>query len=254
MPVVIGFEKEMQMIFETLGKKTKSNVLIVGESGVGKTALIDAFVQRILNDQVPDFLKDNAVYELDLSAISSEANYKGEIEDRAKRVLNEIAEIENAVLIIEGIDKIFDKQSMLYGIATLLKKELNMSAIRLIATTSVEGFTKNIETDKEFVRKIEKLTIDEPSIEMASRIIKGAKVRYEEHHNLQVSDEVVAEAIRLAKRYMGERSLPDSAFDLIDKTLSHIHTMNDISEKEISLLREKLEEVSSAPLTDLSAH
>ena len=246
MPIIIGFEKEMQTIFETLGKKTKSNVLIVGESGIGKTALIDAFIQRIIKDEVPDFLKDNVVFELDLSAISSEANYKGEIEDRAKKVLKEIDEIENAVLVIEAIDKIFDKQSMLYGIVTLLKKELNKSAIRLIATTSVEGFTKNIETDKEFVRQIEKLTIEEPSFEMTSRIIKGAKVRYEEHHNLLVSDEVVMEAIRLAKRYMGERSLPDSAFDLIDKTLSHIHTLNDISEREIELLNEKLTDIKTA--------
>ena len=233
----------MQAIFETLGKKTKSNVLIVGESGIGKTALIDAFVQRIINGEVPDFLKDSPVFEVDLSAVSSEANYKGEIEDRAKKLLKEINEIENAVLIIEGIDKIFDKQSLLYGISTLLKKELNRSAIRLIAATSIEGFTKNIETDKEFVRKIEKLTIEEPSFEMTLRIIKGAKVRYEKHHGLQVSNEVVSEAIRLAKRYMGERSLPDSAFDLIDKTLSHIHTMNDISEKEIDLLNEKLNNI-----------
>ena len=246
MPIIVGFEKEMQCIFETLGKKTKSNVLIVGESGIGKTGLIDAFIQRIIKDEVPDFLKDSAVFELDLSAISSEANYKGEIEDRAKKVLKEINETANAVLIIEAIDKIFDKQSMLYGIATLLKKELNRSNIRLIATTSVEGFTKNIETDKEFVRKIEKLTIEEPSFEMTLRIIKGAKVRYEEHHDLQVSDEVVSESIRLAKRYMGERSLPDSAFDLIDKTLSHIHTMNDISEKEIELLNEKLTDIKTA--------
>ena len=243
MPIIIGFEKEMQAIYETLGKQKKSNVLIVGESGIGKTALIDAFVQRILKGEVPDFLKDNTVYELDLSALSSEANYKGEVEDRAKKVLKEIIGMGNAVLVIEGIDKIFDKQSMLYGVSTLLKKELNRNAIRLIATTSVEGFTKNIEIDKEFVRKIEKLSIEEPSFDMASRIIKGAKVRYEEHHSLLVSDEIVAEAIRLAKRYMGERSLPDSAFDLIDKTLSHIHTMNDISSKELELLNEKLAEI-----------
>ena len=243
LPVIIGFEKEMQAIFETLGKKTKSNVLLVGESGVGKTAMIDAFVQRVIRGEVPDFLNDCIVFELDLSAISSEANYKGEIEDRAKKILKEMETIENGVLVIEGIDKIFDKQSLLHGISTLLKKELNRNTLRLIATTSVEGFTKNIETDKEFVRKIEKLNIDEPSLEMTSRIIKGAKIRYEEHNHLQVSDEVVAEAIRLSKRYMGERSLPDSAFDLIDKTLSHIHTLNDISEKEIELLHEKLSDI-----------
>ena len=246
MPIIIGFEKEMQAIFETLGKRSKSNVLIVGESGIGKTALIDAFVQRVIQKEAPDFLQNSTIFELDLSAISLEANYKGEIEDRAKKVLKEINETENAVLIIEGIDKIFDKQSMIYGVAALLKKKLNKSAVRLIATASVEGFTKNIETDQEFVSKIEKLTIEEPSFEMASRIIKGAKVSYEEHHNLQVSDEVVTEAIRLAKRYMGERSLPDSAFDLIDKTLSHIHTMNDISEKEIEMLNEKLTKIKTS--------
>ncbi len=244
-PIIIGFEKELQAIFETLGKRIKSNVLVVGESGIGKTALINAFVQRVINGEVPDFLKDSMAFELDLSAVSSEANYKGEIEDRAKKALKEMEAVDNTVLIIEGIDKVFEKQSILYGISTLLKKELNNNAIRLIATTSVEGFTKNIETDKEFVRKIEKLTIEEPSFEMASRIIKGVKARYEEHHNLQIMDEVVAEAIRLAKRYMGERSLPDSAFDLIDKTLSHIHIMNDISGKEITLLNEKLEAVKN---------
>jgi ATP-dependent Clp protease ATP-binding subunit ClpA len=244
--LIIGFEKELQTIFEILGKKSKSSVLIVGESGIGKTALVDAFVQRIISDEVPDLLKDNVVFELDLSAISSEANYKGEIEDRTKKVLESIDNVENTVLVIEGIDKIFDKQSLLHGISTLLKKELNKSKIRLIATTSVEGFTKSIEIDKEFIGKIEKLTLEEPSFEMASRIIKGAKVRYEEHHDLQVSDEVALEAIRLAKRYMAERSLPDSAFDLIDKTLSHIHTMNDVSEKEIDLLNDKLIDIRNS--------
>lgn len=245
-PIIIGFEKQLQSIFETLGKHNKSNVLILGESGVGKTALIDAFVQRIIYGEVPDFLKDSNVFELDLSEIVSEANYKNEIESRAKQTLKAINKIKNSVLVIEGIDKIFDKQSLLHGISTLLKKELNKSKIRLIATSSIEGFTKNIETDKEFISKIEKLTIDEPLNDMAERIIKGAKQRYYEHHNnLKVSDEVVKEAIILAKRYMSERSLPDSAFDLIDKSLSHIHTMNNFSEREIKLLKNELIEIKN---------
>ncbi len=245
-PLIIGFEKELQAIFETLGKTAKSNVLVVGESGIGKTTLVNALVQRIIKGEVPDFLENAVVFELDLSLVSSEANYKGEIEDRTKKVLAEISGIENAIIVMEGIDKAFEKNTLLYGISTLLKRELNQNALHLIATTSVEGYTKNIETDKEFVRKIEKLTIEEPSLEMASRIIKGAKVRYEEHHGLQISDEVVVEAIRLAKRFMGERSLPDSAFDLIDKTLSHIQTMNKISEKEILLLTDKLASIKTA--------
>lgn len=242
---IIGFEKEIQIIFETLGRKSKSNILITGESGIGKTALINAFVQRILKDEVPDFLKSSTVLELDLIAVTSEANYKGEVEDRVKKVLSEIKALANVILVIEGIDKLFDKQSMLYGISTLLKKELNRNSLKLIATSSVEGFTKNIEIDKEFLGRVEKLPLEEPTIDMALRIIKGIKQNYKEHYKLEISDDVILEAIRLAKRYMGERSLPDSALDLIDRTLSHIQTMNNISKREIDLLNEKLKSIEN---------
>jgi ATP-dependent Clp protease ATP-binding subunit ClpA len=231
--IIIGFEKELRIIFEILGKKTKSNVLIKGASGIGKTTLINVLMQRITKGECPDLLKNVAVYELDLSAVSSEANYKGEIDDRIKKVLTELHGFGNAILIIEGIDKIFDKQSQLYGISTLLKKELERNHIRLIATTSVEGFTKNIEHDKEFTSKIEKLELAEPDFDTALRILNGAKQQYEEHHGLAIPDEVLPEAIRLSKRYMGDRCLPDSAFDLLDKTLSHIRYANDIPEKEL---------------------
>ena len=240
---IIGFEKELQILLDTLGRKNKSNVLILGESGVGKTALINGFVQRILNQEVPGQLVETIVYDLDLSMVSSEANYKGEVEDRVKKILRELKNIENAVLVIEGIDKMFDRQSILYGVSSLLKKELDRNTIKLIVTTSIEGFTKNIETDKEFVYKFEKITLEEPDPEMALRIIKGIRSGYEQHHGLEVTDGVIKEAIRLAKRFMAEKSLPDSALDLIDKTLSHIQTMNNISERELDLLSDKLQSI-----------
>ena len=240
---VIGFEKEIQTIFETLGRKGKSNILIVGESGVGKTALINAFVKRIISNEVPDFLKEATVFELDLSLVSSEANYKGEIEDRVKKVLSELSQVENAILLVEAIEKVFDKQSILSGISTLLKREISRNSLRLIATTSVEGFTKNIETDREFLRLTEKMTIEQPDEEWAFRIISGVKHHYEEHYGLSLSEDVIRESIRLAKRFMGERSLPDSAFDLIDRTLSHVNTMNNISEQEIEALKVKLDNI-----------
>jgi len=229
---IIGFEKELQIILEILGKKYKSNVLIKGQSGIGKTTLIYALIQRIVNGECPNLLQNAAIYELDLTSVSSEANYKGEIDDRVKKVLSEVSSFDTPVLIIEGIDKIFDKQSQLHGISTLLKKELEKHHIRLIATTSVEGFTKNIEHDKEFTSKIEKLDLEEPDFDQAMLVLKGAKQQYEEHHLLEITDDVLPEAIRLSKRYMGDRCLPDSAFDLLDKTLSHIRYTNDISEKE----------------------
>lgn len=244
--VIIGFEKELQTIFDTLGRKSKSSILLIGESGIGKTALINAFVQRINKDEVPDCLKEATVYELDISLVSSEANYKGEIEDRVKKVLSEISGINNSILVIEGIDKVFEKHSILYGISTLLKRELNNNTLKLIATSSVEGFTKNLEIDKEFTGKVEKLTIEEPDFEMSVRIIKGIKDNFETHYNLKISEETVKESIRLAKRYMGDRSLPDSALDLIDRASSHIHTMNNISEREIILLINRLNSIKES--------
>lgn len=229
-PVIIGFEKELQAIFEILGKKHKSNVLIKGGSGIGKTALVNALVQRIVNGECPDLLKNAAIYELDLSAVSSEANYKGEIDDRVKKVLAELTAMENPILIIESIDKIFDKQSQLNGIVPLLKKELERTTLKLIATSLTEGYTKNIEHDKEFTSKIEKINLEEPNFEVTLSILKGAKKQYETHHELEITDEILPETIRLAKRYMTDRCLPDSAFDLLDKTLAHIRYANDIAQ------------------------
>ena len=244
LPLIIGLNKEVQTIFETLGRKNKSNILIIGESGIGKTALIDAFVQRITSGEVPKSLEKAIVYELDITAISSEAGYKGEIEDRMKKTLTELRSIDNAILIIENLDKFFEKNESLYGLSAILKRGIMKENLYLITTSSIEGYTKNIEPDKEFLRLIEKMTMEEPDSDTAFRILSGVKSRYEAHYGLSIPDEVITEAIRLVKRYMGERSLPDSAFDLIDRTLSHINTMNDISEKEIEILRQKLTELS----------
>lgn len=243
---IIGFNEEIQTIFETLGRKNKSGLLITGESGVGKTALIEAFVQRIVAGEVPEFLSNSIVLELDIIAISLEANYKGEIEDRMKKVLAELRTIDNAILIIENLDKLFEKNESLYGLSTILKREITKENLRLLATSTIEGYTKSIEPDKEFLRLIEKLTLEEADEETAFRIISEVKSRFEEHYNLSISDEVIKEAVRLVKRYMAERALPDSAFDLIDRSLSHINTMNNISEKEVEILKHKLKEISES--------
>lgn len=250
LPGIIGFDKEVQSIFETLGRKNKSNILIIGESGVGKTALIDAFVQRIVSGEAPGFLRNAVVYELDVTALSSEASYKGEIEDRMKKILVGLRSEENAILVVENLDKFFEKNESLYGLSSLLKREIIKENLRLITTSSIEGFTKNIEPDKEFLRLIEKMTLEEPDPDTAFRIVSGVKSRYETYYGLSLPDEVISEAIRLVKRYMGERSLPDSAFDLIDRTLSHINTMNDISEKEIEILKQKLDGFSEPAGSD----
>jgi ATP-dependent Clp protease ATP-binding subunit ClpA len=244
---VVGFEDEIAVIYEILGRKTKANLLITGEAGVGKTSLINGFVCRLATDNVPNFLSGAYAYELDMAALGSDAQYKGEIEDRFKNVISEVEAQQNAVLIIEKIDKLFDKQGTLFGCSTLLKNELSKGRLQLLCTSSIDGFTKNIETDKEMVSNIEKISVDEPDAAHTLEILKGVIPAYEEYHHLTVDEEVLNESIRLAKRYLTEKCLPASAIDLLDRTMSHVKI-----EKEDKMLEEGAETIALTS-EDLSA-
>ena len=226
LPVVIGFESQTDMICEILGRKYKANLLITGDAGVGKTSLLNAFFQRLAAGQVPPFLQGAKAMQLDIASLGAQSSYKGEVEDRFKKILDQIKSVPGTILVIESIDKLFDKQGSLHGAAELLKQELSKGGFSLLCSCSIEGFTKNVETDKEMTTKLEKITIEEPDKDMTLEILKGALPAYEQFHGLNIDEETMVEAIRLAKRYLNERSLPDSAFDLIDRAFSHLKTEN----------------------------
>lgn len=237
---VIGFEKELSEIYDILGRRTKSNILITGESGIGKTSLIRAFVQAVVNNEVPGFIENSKIFELDTIALGMEVSYKSEVEARMKKVLDELSALDNSILVIENLDKLLDKQNILSGVLSLLKARLNQGLL-LICTSSIDGYTKNIEPDKELTGKFERIMLEEPSVEYAEHILNFAICSYEKFHELSVDPDTIPTSIRLAKRYFSEKHLPDSAIDMIDRAMALIKATNDVSAKDMARLSSKLE-------------
>lgn len=236
---VIGFDRELSEIYDILGRRTKPNILITSESGVGKTSLIHAFVQAVVKDEVPTYIQNAQVYEVDLASLTMEVSYKSEVESRMKKLLEEVSSLDNVILVIEGLDKVLDKQGILYGVVGLLKNKLN-EGLLTICTSSIEGYTKNIETDKELIGKFEHIQLEEPSVEYAKHILDFAIAQFERFHGLKVDKEVTENAIRLAKRYFNEKHLPDAAIDMIDRTMALIKATNDIAVKDLQRITEKI--------------
>lgn len=242
---VVGFEKEISSIFEALGRKSKTGLLITGEAGVGKTSLLNAFALRLASGEVPSFLKGSEIYEADMAAISADSAYKGEAEDRFKKLIAELGAAGGSVLIIESVDKLFDKQGSLYGLSELLKREMAKGGLALLCTSSIDGYTKHIETDKEFAAAVEKINIEEPDKDSCLRILKGIAPAYEGFHGIKAAEDVLSEAISLAKRYLTEKRLPDSAIDLIDRTMSQLKTANDMTAEDAASYRAELENIKN---------
>lgn len=226
---IIGFDTQLRYLIEVLARKDRANILIIGESGVGKSSLVEAFLTLLNENKLPDSLSNAHPFELDLISLSQGISYKGEIEDRFKDTINYLLNFEQPILIIDKFHTIEDKSSVLSGILPILSKILSKNQIQLICTTTVDGFTKDIEKDKEILSYLEKIRIEEPSEDLATQIINIKCETYEKFHHVKIGNGVSAEIVRLAKRYMAERKLPASALDLLDRSMASVKIEKELS-------------------------
>ncbi len=223
---VIGRGDELSRVMQVLCRRKKNNPLLVGEPGVGKTAVIEGLALKIINDETPDILKGATLFSLDIGGLLSGTKYRGDFEKRLKGVLNELEEIENSVLFIDEIHTIVGAGSTSGGsmdLSNLLKPALASGNIKCIGATTYSEYRSFFDKDKALSRRFAKVDIDEPTIEDAFKIVVGLKDKYESHHNITYTNKALRSSVELAKKYINDRFLPDSAIDLIDEVGASFH-------------------------------
>ncbi len=240
---IIGRDSEIRTIAEILGRRTKPNVIVVGEPGVGKTALIDGFALNIVEQQVPSHLQSATIFELDVGSLIAGASYKGEVEDRLKKIIKEIKQFERAILFIDEIHTLMDKMGGAAGAANLLKPELARGELTVLGATTVEEYREYIEADEAFSRRFEVVKVEEPDVKTTVKMMQTLLPFYEEHHQLKIEEQAIWEAVRLSKRYIKDRRLPDAAIDLMDRTMAAIRLMDETSETVLKDLETELNEM-----------
>jgi ATP-dependent Clp protease ATP-binding subunit ClpB len=240
---VIGRDDEIRRVLHILSRKTKNNPILVGEPGVGKTAIAEGIARRIVNRDVPENIQDKIIYALDMGALIAGAKYKGEFEERLKSVVKEVVQSDGQVILF--IDEIHTlvgagKSDGAMDAANILKPALARGELRSIGATTLDEYQKYFEKDKALERRFQKVMIDEPSIEDAISILRGLKERYESYHKIQIKDEAIIAAVELSQRYITERFLPDKAIDLIDEAAAKLRLEIDSVPEELDELDRKV--------------
>ena len=248
---IIGMDKELRLLIEILARKDRANVLIKGETGVGKTSLIHGLINMLKEGKLPSSISDIHPFELDLISLSQGVSYKGEVEDRFKAVVDSLSDIAQPVLVIENFHRLGEATSTLNAIMPTVKKILSCNMLQFICTTSIDGFTKNIEKDKELTAYFENITLEAPTEETSISILDSKKNIYEQYHHITLENDVIPEIVRLSKRYMPERNLPSSAIDLLDRSMASVKVEKELEASEdvkkdfIVLQKEKIRDIVS---------
>ena len=225
---VIGRQQEIERVIQILARRTKNNPVLIGEPGVGKTAVAEGLAQRIVQRDVPDLLEDKMVISLDIGLLLAGTKYRGEFEERLKRIMDEVQAAANIILVIDEVHTLIGAGAAEGAIdaANILKPALARGELQVIGATTIEEYRKYIERDAALERRFQPVRVDEPSVKDTIEILRGLRERYERHHNLRINDEALAAAAKMGAQYIADRFLPDKAIDLIDEAGSRVRLMN----------------------------
>lgn len=221
---VVGREKEIERLVQILGRRTKNNPVLIGEPGVGKTAIAEGLALRIINGEVPEILEDKRLVQLDMGLLVAGTKYRGEFEERLKKIMDEIRGAGNVILIIDEMHTLIGAGAAEGAIdaANILKPVLSRGELQVIGATTLDEYRKHVEKDAALERRFQPIYIEQPSVDEAIEIIKGLRSKYEEHHKLIISDAAIDASVKLSDRYITDRFLPDKAIDLIDEASSRV--------------------------------
>lgn len=242
---VIGRSKEIQRVIEVLSRRTKNNPVLIGEPGVGKTAIAEGLAQQIVNNEVPEILRDKRVMTLDMGTVVAGTKYRGEFEDRLKKVMDEIRQAGNIILFIDELHTLIGAGGAEGAIdaSNILKPSLARGELQCIGATTLDEYRKYIEKDAALERRFQPIRVDEPTLEESVQILYGLRDRYEAHHRVSITDEAIDAAVKLSDRYISDRFLPDKAIDLMDEAGSKVRLRSYTTPPNLKELELKLEEV-----------